>query len=250
MIEETKSIFAPFDYYELRARIIPAILIFSPIILTSVDVAYFVTGSASWTAGTGVIFLVVIYAFSFIVRALGKGIEADLWAGWNGPPSTRFMRWNDGALSIQTKRAYHDAVKSELGIQLKEIEEERINPDDADKLIMDAFRQVKSMARIHNGKGLWNAHNAEYGFLRNVVGSILLWLVLSLLATAICGYLYYVEPSEFTLICLIGNAFLAVLALVSRLFRAWLINLTKQVADRYAESTWGSFMAVHRKQKD
>jgi len=251
MIEKIDNILALFDYYELRARIIPAFIVFSPLFLSTIAVTFFVSASISWTAGTGgVVTLVVIYALSFIVRAMGRRTEASLWAGWNGPPSTRFMRWSDDFFTTQAKKAYHDAVNAELGIQLKDKEGEQDDLIEADRLITDAFREVRNIVKIANGKGLWNAHNAEYGFLRNIIGSLLLWLVLALLGTALCGFIYYEKQYALTLACLVGNGLVATLALASYLLRSWLINLTKQIADRYAESTWGSFLAIYRQRKN
>lgn len=247
MIENARNVIGLFDYYELRARIIPAILIFSPLLLCSVSMAYSISDSVAWATGGGLVTLAVAYVLSFVVRSLGRKVETVLWEKWNGPPSTRFMRWQDSFFSPEVKRLYHDAIRAEFGIQLKDETEEHEDPPEADRLIMDAFRQVRSFVRIEDGKGVWNAHNAEYGFLRNIFGSRFLWLTLALLGTILCGYLFYITGIGVTVVSVIINGFLALLALLCCSLHTQMIEFIKQVADRYAESTWGSFITIHRR---
>ncbi len=185
---------------------------------------------------------------SFIVRGLGRKIETDLWAKWDGPPSTRFMRWSDDFFSPETKREYHQAIESEFGIRLKDETAERKDKSHSDKLIMDTFRQVRSFIRNKDKKGVWNAHNAEYGFLRNIFGSRILWLTLSLLGTIFCGYLFITSGNEIALVSVIINGLLSLIALLCCILLNPMVELIKQVADRYAESTWGSFIEFHREQ--
>lgn len=247
MTERTWSLTQLFDYYELRARVIPAVLVFLPLVLSSISVTYVLSNLVPWATGSGLLALAVTYALSFIVRALGRRVEISLWAKWDGPPSTRFMRWADDFFSPDTKQEYHEAIRSEFGICLKDETEEHRDPSQADKLIMDAFRQVRSFVRIEDGKGVWNAHNAEYGFLRNIFGSRFLWLTLALLGTILCGYLFYITGIGVTVVSVIINGFLALLALLCCSLHTQMIEFIKQVADRYAESTWGSFITIHRR---
>lgn len=249
MIENARSPTGLFDYYEVRARVVPAVLVFSPLVVTCISFAYAISHSVPWTASSGVVAFAVLYVLSFVVRTLGRRTEADLWAKWNGPPSTRFMRWQDDFFSPQAKKGYHDAIREEFGIQLKDKVEEHTDQSEADKLIMDAFRRVKSLVRIEDPKGLWNAHNAEYGFIRNIIGSRFLWLILSLLGTILCGYLYYLRGAGLSLACLVVSGLSAVLALICCCLHPHLAQFAKQVADRYSESAWGSFMAIHRKRE-
>ncbi len=246
MTERIHDLTQLFDYYELRARVIPALLIFLPIILSSISVAYVLSGSVPVATGSSVMVVAVIYALSFIVRGFGRKVESALWVKWDGPPSTRFMRWADDFFSLETKQEYHKAIHSEFGIRLKDDAEEHEDTSQADKLIMDTFRQVRSLIRIEDEKGVWNTHNAEYGFLRNMFGSRFLWLTLSLLGTILCGYLFYKTGSGVALVSVIINGFLALLALLCCSLYTPMIELIKQVADRYAESTWGSFITIHR----
>ena len=247
MTEKTNSLIQLFDYYELRARVIPAVLVFLPLILSSISVTYALSGSVPWATGSSVVAIAVTYALSFIVRGLGRRVETVLWAKWDGPPSTRFMRWADDFFSPEAKQEYHKAIHSEFGIRLKDETEEHRDPSQADKLIMDTFRQVRSLVRIEDGKGVWNAHNAEYGFLRNIFGSRFLWLTLSLLGTILCGYLFCITGIGVALVSVIINGFLALLALLCCSLYTQMIEFIKQVADRYAESTWGSFITIHRR---
>ncbi len=250
MTEKIHGLTQLFDYYELRARVIPALLIFLPIILSSISAAYVYSVSIALTTGSIVIAVAIIYALSFIVRGLGRNVESVLWTKWDGPPSTRFMRWSDDFFSQETKREYHKAIESEFGISLKDETAERENKSYADKLIMDTFRQAQSLIRSKDRKGVWNAHNAEYGFLRNIFGSRVLWLTLSLVGTIFCGYLFSTFGNGIALISVIINGFLTLLALLCCILVTPMVELIKQVADRYAESTWGLFITLHRERNE
>jgi hypothetical protein len=54
----------------------------------------------------------------------------------------------------------------------------------ADREIADSYRQVRSYLREKNADGLWQKHNIEYGFYRNLLGCRIGWVVLSLAAFA------------------------------------------------------------------
>jgi hypothetical protein len=57
------------------------------------------------------------------------------------------------------------------------LEEEYEYPALADRKIMDAFREVKEFLRRCDGCGLVDKHGAEYGFVGNLCGSRLIFVV-------------------------------------------------------------------------
>jgi len=65
MTERTWSLTQLFDYYELRARVIPAVLVFLPLILSSISVTYVLSNLVPWATGSGLLALAVTYALSF-----------------------------------------------------------------------------------------------------------------------------------------------------------------------------------------
>ena len=247
---ELKALGELLDYYELRARILPAGIVFSPLFISSISLAYVISQSVPWTAGAGVLAMAILYALSPVVRYAGRRSEDVIWRKWNGPPSTRFLRWKDDHFSDQMKQKYREAIRDVLGIELPNAAEEGADPLMADKRIGDAFKQVKGYIRRKDPEGLWRAQNVEYGFLRNLRGSLSLWLILSILGVALCGGLYRLSSGEVTLACMVANGSVLVLALVGCGLRTQVERHICDVADRYAEASLDSFMAVYRAYKN
>ena len=119
-----------FDYYELRARIFPTIIVSMPVFITVLCTTYDLSPVIS-TLSSSAIWLVLIYALSFWVRHYGKKIEDSLWKKWNGPPSTRFIRWKDNKLNDEIKQGIHTAIKDYCDIQIMSREEEQDNSKEA-----------------------------------------------------------------------------------------------------------------------
>jgi hypothetical protein len=53
---------------------------------------------------------------------------------------------------------------------------------------MDALRQVKEFLRRCDGCGLVDKHGAEYGFVRNLCGSRLIFVVETVSGIVVCGF--------------------------------------------------------------
>ena len=66
------------DAYELRARFAPALVIASPWVLVVVAVVQAFASTLLTTSAAALIFLALLYAFSFVVRGLGRRIENGL----------------------------------------------------------------------------------------------------------------------------------------------------------------------------
>lgn len=230
------------DDYEWRARIAPTIIVILPIIIALYCTILVISSSLIESiAGSGVILMISIYALSFVTRYLGKRIEPDLWRGWGGAPTTRFMRWRDHSIKDEIKSQIHQAVLVKCGIKLSSIEEELRNPEEADKQIEQAFLKIKAIVRRDDKDGLWSKHNAEYGFHRNLLGSNTLWIICSLFGVAICGILWYYKRED---ILIVGVALNISILVISILLRGYLLSeATEHAANRYAESILTSFLA-------
>jgi hypothetical protein len=68
------------------------------------------------------------------------------------------------------------------------LEEEYESPQLADRKIMDAFREVKEYLRRCDGCGLVDKHGAEYGFVRNLCGSKVIFVVEAISGVIVCGF--------------------------------------------------------------
>lgn len=232
-----------FDPYELRARIAPSLIVSLPAVVSLyVGVTPLVEGWPS-LLGAGTLLAVASYGFSFVVRHLGKSIERDLWTQWDGAPSIRFARWRDGKFGDQPKQRIHQAVAGVCGIQLMTRKAEAQDPLSTDKLIEDAFRQVRAILQARDKDGLWYKHNAEYGFVRNLLGSRKLFLSISVLGGVVCGFLARYTGETVYIVGAFLNLFFAALSLV---LGWWLLPpIIKDCADRYAETCWMSLVNLN-----
>ncbi len=235
-----------FDQYEIRARLAPTAVVFSPLFFAFFCVVLGVTGS--WPASLGVLAVVALlltYVLSFVPRLLGKKIESGLWESWGGPPTTRRMRWRDAALEEGTKRRLRTKAEEVSGVELLSKEEEERNPREADARITRAFEQVRAAVRKEDAEGVWTKHNAEYGLYRNLLGSRGLWVAASLSGALICAAIWYFAARNPWLVIGFG-ADLASASLAYALGWRVLPTATKMSADRYAQSVVGSFLAGAR----
>ena len=235
-------VFNLFDAYELRARVFPALLVFLPLYVTGVALG-------QWSGGWGVAVTVgitgvipFVYAGSLAVRQLGRAIEQDLWKSWGGPPTTRFLRWSDKTLSDIQKVRAHRAIRERFGVSLSTPDEERNEPTIADGLISEAFWEIRAYLRSRDKDGLWNQHNAEYGFSRNMLGSRMWWLAISIVGSATCGGLLFASNHG----ALIGGTVLNGGMTAASLVMGWyfLPRMMVTSADSYAESAISSFLTL------
>ena len=125
-------------------------------------------------------------------RQLGRRIEAKLWTGRGGAPTTRMLRWRDETLDYETKRRVRARAEQVSGVALYPEAEEVEDSNEADDRISRAVTQVRATVRREDPEGLWAKHNAEYGLNRNLLGSRWLWLTLSVLGTLIFAAAWYI----------------------------------------------------------
>jgi hypothetical protein len=229
------------DPYELKARIAPGLILAFAIL---VDVAYAapVLSSLPIFAASGICSLALIYGLGNFARTRGDAIESDLWRSWGGPPSTRFLRYRDSSFGDDLKCSIRNVVATTLSARLLDPSEEGNNPELADKAIWDAFRLVRQYLRQNDPSGLWQKHNIEYGFCRNLLGCRIAWAVLSLVALA-----FSVISGTRSGAGMINPASaIAALSLTCAVYVGWMVmpDATKRAADAYAESAWMAFARV------
>jgi len=224
-----------FDFYERKARVYPAILVALPALITIYSFTSFVNSSLwSKLTGNSVISVAVLIYLSAIVRALGQRIEPAIWKQWGGPPSIRFLRWHDEKIAQDIKKHFYDKLNQEAGCHL--------NKDSSDVELQQGFDCAKNYLRAKRHNGLWVKFNAEYGFVRNLMGSRVLWLALSMICSILCLILLKLTSGATELLKngLIANVIFCLLSFVS----GWFIipSSTKIIAGRYAENIIFSFL--------
>jgi len=227
-----------FDAYELRARIAPAVIVISPLIFSSVVFISSISPNLLSSTIAGIGSLALIYALSLIIRHLGKSKEQVLWSSWGGAPSIQMLRPNNSTFSDDIKRTITKAVKQRFSIDIEGTAEE--SGENLDQRIEDAFRLVRQRVQQLDPSGLWYKHNAEYGFLRNLYASCWIWILNSILVCIVGGVTYYINSNFLYIVISVSGAMFAVIALV--LYKYLLLRPLRTAAERYAESTWISFL--------
>ena len=226
-----------FDYYEISARLAPTFIVISPLILL-IAIYY---ESLKIASLEGLIFLVSLYLFSFIVRQLGLKRQDALWKKLGGSPSTLILGTSDSTFSFETKTKIRNQLRS---VFASDHINSQVNDDDI-RYIDDIFVEVRGYLRIHDPKGLWVKHNAEYGFIRNLFGAWWLWLFNDIAVIGLLSFLFRastsVKQSAFLVIAVI------ILFIIISLRIFFFKRLMTITSIRYAESAWTSFLSLSLK---
>ena len=229
------------DPYELKARIVPGLILALAPLIALVSAAP-VLGSLPIFAASGVCSLALVYFLGSFARARGEAIEHELWNSWGGPPSTRLLRHRDSHFGHALKASIRHALTDTLSVSLLTADEEAANQEHADRVIVDAFRQVRQYIRQHDPDGLWQKQNIEYGFYRNLLGCRITWSVLSV-GAALFAAIHGARTGAGILTPAGG---VALISLFCAVYIGWFVlpDATRRVADEYAEKAWMAFLSV------
>src|SRR5579862_450637 len=176
------------DGYDWKARLIPTAILLLPLFWTMYYFYPGVLGSPLQVAGSSLLSFALVYLASMFFRDLGVRYARRFWDERGGMPSTRFGRMRDSFLSHDQKNRIQLAVVNRFGIRLMSLEEECEYPALADRRIMDAFREIKEFLRRCDGCGLVEKHGAEYGFVRNLCGARMVFIVQAIAGIIVCGF--------------------------------------------------------------
>ena len=174
----------PFDEYELRARIFPALIISIPALVLVYCVAP-VTRNPFSTAGVGTLIeAAVLYFLGRIARDRGIEQQKRLFDRWGGPPTTRILRHDNAHLDALTKARLKTTLQTTCGLTFPSEAEERSDPERADTVYNSAIKALLEQRRDKKRFGLIFNENCNYGFARNLYG--IRWLGVSI--AFICGF--------------------------------------------------------------
>ncbi|WP_297925879.1 hypothetical protein [Metallibacterium sp.] len=170
------------DPYERRARLVPALLVALPLLVPLVCVYGprnpILTAVLGLLGGCG-----ALYALASVARGRGKKLEEALVKEWGGMPTTIALRHRDStALDSVSKRRYHEAFSSKLGIGMPTAEEEAADPARADDVYIGATKRLRELTR--GGRNLLLKENIAYGFHRNMLAMKPLGVVACVLGLA------------------------------------------------------------------
>jgi len=229
------------DGYDCKARLIPTAILLLPVFSTFYFFFPGVLGSPLQLAGSSLLSFAVVYSTSMFFRDRGVRYAWKFWEERDGLPSTRFARMRDLYLSADQKKRIQLAVVQRFGIRLMSLEEECEYPALADRKIMDAFREIKEVLRRCDGCGLVDKHGAEYGFVRNLCGSRMIFVVEAVSGIVICGLKSNWPRWTFTSGC-VAN----IVLLIFWVPFAWFVlpRMLMLSADTYAGRAWVTFLGL------
>lgn len=157
------------DPYERQARLYPALLALSPILITTTCLyggqATLLKTVAAVLVGCGALFWLANLA-----RDAGKSLEKALFTAWGGKPSVQLLRHRDPHLDSTTKHRHHNFLAASLKTAFPSSEEELGNQNAADQIYESATRWLLEQTRDAKKFPLLLKENIAYGFRRNLLG--------------------------------------------------------------------------------
>lgn len=157
------------DTYERQARLYPALLALSPIIVTAMalygDKLGLISGVVSLLVAFGLLHLLSDYA-----RSRGKENEQSMWRKWGGPPSTQVLRHRDGTFEPGELRGYHGKLAALMNKPFPSSADEAADPQGADAVYAEACGMLRGATRDTKKFNLLFKDNISYGFRRNALG--------------------------------------------------------------------------------
>ncbi len=224
-----------FDAYELRARIAPTLVVCCPLVVPLAYITIKTSPNAVTGSLLGAVAIGMLYAFSLVIRYLGKQIEPSLWQSWGGPPTTVLLAGDKPGLSDSQRQLIKERCKNSYGVDLNAVSSRA----DLYEKIDQVFPQVRATIRKREPGGLWLTHDAEYGFWRNLYASIRLWAFVAL-GAALSGYFVILTSLSWGIVIIAQGIFFALVALIvgPHIKRKEL----HESADRYAQTAWLSFL--------
>lgn len=229
------------DRYEIKARLLPALLsclvLVPPVAALSSSALDWFYGS-SIAGGTAVLGAV---ALAYTASAAGRRYERKLWPRWPyDAPTNRWLHPNDTHCSQEQKLIWYEAIRNLLGLDISRTVAQG-DQDNVELVINDAVRALRHEFRLTKLDGLLSTHNEDYGFSRNLAGLRVFWLPWSIVSTAAVWGSYLMLNTELAW-AMIGS--IAQVMCLCIFFG--LPGYVRQRADRYAESFFGTLMAMRQ----
>ena len=134
--------------------------------------------------------LIALAALSFVVSQIGadfgRRLEKRLWAKWDGPPTTRFLRHGNQEYNEITRRAVHDSLVR-LGLKVPTVEEEKQDPEYSDECYVACATELRRLTRNKREYPLVHKRLIDYGFRRNMLGLKWIGLMTAAAVSIMCA---------------------------------------------------------------
>ncbi|EPJ80508.1 MULTISPECIES: hypothetical protein [Pseudomonas] len=158
------------DPYERQARLYPALLTLSPVIVLVFSLYSEKLGVLS-TLVSALIVCGLLYLLADFARRGGKAKEPALWKKWGGMPSTQVLRHRENTtFDVASLQRYHAILAKKMGARFPNAGEEAADPQAADALYTSAGNMLRNATRDTKQFGLLYKDNISYGFRRNAFG--------------------------------------------------------------------------------
>lgn len=227
-----------FDQYDRKARLEPALLTVFPVIVTLV--LWF--PQLQSLSGGIISFLGIVGIFALMVRIsrnAGYKKQSHLKQIWRGMPTTKMLRHRDSTIDKITKARYHKYLQDNIsGMLLPTVDQESVNPDEADQLYESAINWLRERTRDKGRFPLVFEENCNYGFSRNLCGLKPWGLIISVLSLVGSGFaisLLYKTNLYSVPVHILGTIILSLISIF-----IWLILITpnwvKSSAEAYARA--------------
>jgi len=231
-----------FDEYERKARLYPALIVISPIILDIYLIVPEIRNLSS-TFASVLASLGLLELLAYVSRSGGKSKEKMLFNHWGGIPTSRFLRNSDTTIDPLTKKRYHNfLMKSIRDYKIPSLEDEVVNLASADSIYESGIRWLREKTRDKKAYPLVFKENVGYGFSRNLWAlknmSILLLIVSILLNVTV----FYIKQGKISLSYTyefwIANAISFILLLI------WIFFINKSFVKNAAEAYARALLAT------
>jgi hypothetical protein len=224
------------DVYEQKARLYPALVLVTPIIVTIIAIA-----SVKLSAAQSLAVLVVGCGGTFLLAQLardaGKKGEQGLFASWGGMPSVAIMRHRDTRIDPITKARYHKKLSALVkGAKPPSPAEEQADHAGADVIYQAWSTYLRVSTRDAKKYSLLFQENVSYGYRRNLWGLRAWGIITSTLSCLIAASwsVRQYRASDGTSVELLAATALALILLVLWVFR-FTSTWVRVPADAYAE---------------
>jgi len=231
----------PLDRYTYQARLLPALIAFTP--LGFAVAVWFPDETTTWNwLGTLFISLGLAALLSQLGRDRGKRQESWLFQHWGGMPTTKMLSNRLSRLNSVTLKRYHSKLQMLLSeLKIPTPSEEAQSPTAANHIYDSCVHFLREKTRDRKQFPLVFAENINFGFRRNLWALKPYGISSALTGIVSCGFAinhrWHGNPSGL-LLSIAGTAISAALLFL------WLVvfnpDWVRIAADAYAERLLGS----------
>ena len=225
-----------FTEYELKARLFPAFLTMIPIVIFSHFYLYQIVPQLIDSIVITKIFgdISILAIFFFVVMQLSRFVskrflQDNFFQNELHFPTTEYLLYLSDKYSVEYKEKIRNKIKNDFNIDLLSQKEEASDENGARKRINEAVGLIRE--RVKNGRLLLQ-HNLEYGFVRNLIGGLVIAIPFSLF-----DFFFFVLQKNTIAIVISGIAFL-----IYFIFLIFGKSILKYYAYNYADRLYYEYL--------